>query len=244
MKLATKLLTTLAAATPLLVSVPTTAQPDTNGLQPFQASYSVVLKGVNAGTSELELKRQADGKYLYNARSKARGIYRIFFSEEIIQTSVVELTPQGVRPLSYRGDDGTDDTKRDVDVKFDWNAGRVKGIAEQKPVDLELPTGTLDPLSIQLALMLDLQANRRPTQYQMADKDRIKTYKYTYEGTARVKTAVGEVDTIVYSSHRDDSNKRVTRMWHAPSLGFIPVQAERTKDGKREWFMAIKTLQR
>jgi hypothetical protein len=33
-------------------------------------------------------------------------------------------------------------------------------------------------------------------------------------------------------------------MWFAPSLGFVPVQAERTRDGKLEFAMRIKSLQR
>jgi hypothetical protein len=33
-------------------------------------------------------------------------------------------------------------------------------------------------------------------------------------------------------------------MWFAPSLGFVPVQAERSRDGKLEFAMRIKSLQR
>ena len=63
------------------------------------------------------------------------------------------------------------------------------------------------------------------------------------EGTARVKTALGELDTIIVSSRRAGNN-RILRMWFAPSLGFVPVQAERTRDGKLEFAMRIKTLNR
>ena len=33
-------------------------------------------------------------------------------------------------------------------------------------------------------------------------------------------------------------------MWFAPSLGFVPVQAERTRDGKLEIAMRIKSVDR
>jgi len=39
-------------------------------------------------------------------------------------------------------------------------------------------------------------------------------------------------------------NNRTLRMWFAPSLGFVPVQAERTRDGKLEFSMRIKSLKR
>lgn len=227
-----------------LAAIPVLAAAEPPPLQPFVAQYSVSWKGINAGNSELKLVRRGDGRYLYSSRSMARGMYRLIFRDEILQSTEAEVTADGVRPLRYRGDDGSDKTDRDVSLDFDWGAGVVSGMAEDERVRLALPAGVQDPMSIQLALMLDLQRKRDVTGYQMADKDRIKSYVYTYEGTQRINTALGAVDTVVYSSHREDSNRRITRMWHAPSLGFIPVKAERIKDGKREVTMEIKSLQR
>ena len=45
------------------------------------------------------------------------------------------------------------------------------------------------------------------------------------------------------SSHRAGTS-RVMRLWFAPSLGYLPVQAQRSKDGKVEFSMMIKSLQR
>jgi hypothetical protein len=33
-------------------------------------------------------------------------------------------------------------------------------------------------------------------------------------------------------------------MWFAPSLGYVPVQAERSRDGKLEFAMRIKAVSR
>lgn len=213
-------------------------------LEPFSASYAIVWKGISAGTSELQLERQTDGRFLYSSRSTARGMFRMVFSEDVTQTSLLELTEQGPRPLRYRGDDGTPKTEKDISLDFDWAAGRVTGTAENKPVEMELSPGVQDAMSIQLALIRELRAGGKPMSYKLADKDQIKTYEYTHEGTAKIKTALGELDTIIYRSHRADSSRRIIRMWHAPSLGFIPVQAERVKDGKREWLMEIRSLKR
>jgi hypothetical protein len=54
---------------------------------------------------------------------------------------------------------------------------------------------------------------------------------------------LGELDTLVVASQRAGNN-RVLKMWFAPSLGYIPVQAERSRDGKLEFAMRIKTLTR
>ena len=74
------------------------------------------------------------------------------------------------------------------------------------------------------------------------DKDEMKDFIYTQEAPARIRTVLGELDTLVVASQRNGSN-RLLRMWFAPSLGYVPVQAERTRDGKLEFAMRIETLQ-
>jgi hypothetical protein len=212
-------------------------------LQRFTASYAVVWRGFNAGTTGLELTRGSDGEFVYTSRANARGLFRAVFSEEITQTSWFQVTPQGVRPIRYRGDDGSSDTRRDISLDFDWSAGRVRGVAEDKPVDIALEPGVQDAMSIQVAVLLDLRAGRDPGTYRLVDKDKVKEYVYTRQGEERLKTAVGEVDTVIYSSQRTGS-KRLTRTWYAPSLGYVAVRGEQLKDGKREWVMDVRTLER
>src|SRR5262245_60150125 len=100
-------------------------------LKPFQGTYTVVWHSMNAGTMELDLKLDSDGRYTYTSRANARGLFRAFFSEEITQTSSFTLSDAGVRPARYRGDDGTDEKERDISLDFDWTADRVTGVAEE-----------------------------------------------------------------------------------------------------------------
>jgi hypothetical protein len=127
-------------------------------MEPFAATYAIVFKGVSAGTSELQLERQADGHYLYTSRSTARGMFRMFFSEDITQSSLLDLTDSGPRPLRYRADDGTGKTDKDISLDFDWTANRITGTAENRPVDIALTPGVQDTMSIQLALIHELRA--------------------------------------------------------------------------------------
>lgn len=212
-------------------------------LQPFLASYQIVWRGFNAGTSELELTRAADGQFVYASRSRARGLFRAIFQEQITQTSWFTRTESGVRPTRYRADDGSEDTARDIALDFDWEAGRARGIAEDQTVDVALESGAQDAMSIQIALLCDLLDGQQPSTYRLLDKDRIKEYRYTYEGEARLKTVLGELDTVIYRSQREGS-RRVTRTWYAPSLGYVAVRGEQLRDGKREWLMELRSLKR
>jgi hypothetical protein len=108
-------------------------------------------------------------------------------------------------------------------------------------VDILLHDGTQDVMSIQVEVMLDLKKGDLPKTFWIIDKDQLKEFLYTDEGKARIRTAIGELDTVVVTSQRAGNN-RILRMWFAPSLGYLPVQAERSRDGKVEIAMRLKAI--
>ena len=209
------------------------------GIAPFSAHYQADWKTVNVGTSELELKQDTEpGHYVYTWSITAHGIFRLY-RDEVTQQSWLSINADHVRPEKYRAEDGSSS----VNLDFDWDGGHVRGTSENKPVDLTLKEGTQDLLSIQVEVMLGLKKGNLPKTFQIIDKDKLKEFIYTQEGTANIRTALGQLDTVIVES-RQAGNNRILRMWFAPSLGFVPVQAERTRDGKLEFAMRIKTLKR
>ena len=231
----------LLASSAMAALIP--AAPAQEPLKPFTASYEVVYRGMNAGTTTLELTGEGNDRWRYVSKANARGLFRLVLSGEIRQTSQFTMTGAGPRPVRYVADDGTEDIKRDIRLDFDWKAGRVRGTAETHPVDLPLQDGLQDGMSVQIALIRALLAGERPARFSLIDKDEVKEFLYQAEGTARLKTVLGDLDTLVYSSRRPTSD-RVTRVWYAPSLGYTPVQAERRRGDKLEWTMRVKSLQR
>jgi len=114
-------------------------------------------------------------------------------------------------------------------------------VSETKPVDIRLPEGAQDVMSIQVEVMFDLKNGNLPKTFQIIDKDQLKEFDYAQEGTAKIRTAIGELETVIVTSQRPGNN-RILRMWFAPALGFVPVQAERSRDGKVEISMRIKSV--
>jgi hypothetical protein len=209
------------------------------GIAPFSAHYLADWKSINVGTSDLELKQDTEpGHYLYTWTITARGIFRLY-RDEVTQKSWLSINADHARPDKYRAEDG----RSSVNLDFDWDAGRVRGTSENKPVDLKLKDGIQDVMSIQVEVMLDLKNGNLPKTFQIIDKDQLKEFTYNQEGAANIRTALGQLDTVIVSSQQAGNN-RILRMWFAPSLGFVPVQAERTRDGKLEFAMRIKSLQR
>jgi hypothetical protein len=209
-------------------------------IAPFSAHYQADWKTISVGTSDLELKQDTEpDHYIYTWTITARGIFRVVYPDDLIQKSWFSITGDHVRPAKYSGVDGSSS----VDLNFDWNSGHVLGQSETKPVDLALKEGTQDVMSIQVEVMLDLKQGNLPSTFRIIDKDQLKDFIYTNEGTASIRTDLGRLDTIIVSSRRAGNN-RILRMWFAPSLGFVPVQAERSRDGKLEFAMRIKSLKR
>jgi hypothetical protein len=210
------------------------------GIAPFSAHYLADWKSMSVGASDLELKNDSlPGHYVYTWTITAHGIFRMVYRNDLIQKSWLSIEDGHARPSRYRAEDGSSS----VDLDFDWAGGRVRGTSETKPIDQELKEGTQDVMSIQVEVMLDLQKGDLPKTFQIIDKDQPKEFIYTQEGTASIRTDLGQLDTIIVSSQRA-GNDRILRMWFAPSLGFVPVQAERTRGGKLEFAMRIKTLKR
>jgi len=207
---------------------------------PFSAHYEADWKNISVGTSDLELIEGPEpGRYRYTWTITAHGIFRMVYRDDLIQKSWFSIHAEHVRPMKYQAVDGSSS----VDLDFDWDGGKIRGTSETKPVDLKLKDGTQDIMSIQIEVMLDLKQGNLPKSFQILDKNQVKEFTYTDEGPANIRTALGRLDTIVVSSQRAGGN-RILRMWFAPSLGYVPVQAERTRDGKLEFAMRIKTLKR
>jgi len=223
------LLLLLALAAPCLAGAST--------LAPFKASYTIRWGGMTAGTGQLELQELPAGLWAYESRVQGRGMARLFVPGNQVSRSEFRIENDKVRPLTFTSDENTQK------LVFDWDIGRVTGSVNRRPVDLPLQPGLLDQLSVQVALMHELNSGRMPVRFTLVDEDRIKDYLYAVEGSEVIESVAGTLRADIYSSRRPGS-KKATYFWCAPELGNIPVRVER-RDGRNvEWSMRLTELQR
>jgi hypothetical protein len=221
----------------LCASLPSRSQD--SGLQTFTATYAIDWHGITAGYSTLELTPADAGTYTYSSRIRARGVFRLAFPDVLTQTSTFKVKDDRVVPLQYSEGGGSDEVR----LHFDWDTGRARGVAQGKSVDQPLQPGTQDPLSVQIELMRDLVAGRAPPSFLLFDKTSATEYNYTREHKETLDTPLGKLDTIIYRSDRPGSD-RVTRLWLAQSLGFLPVKAERRSHNSVDFALQIRELKR
>ena len=212
---------------------------------PHTARFAVRYRGIDAGTSDIRLELlPGDGetRYRFTNRSTPRGLAALFLPGVITQRTLFTLGADGLRPAEYSLDDGGKSTSRDVHLNFDWAKGRVTGVAEDQTLDLPLVPGTQDALTLGLQVRWLLQQGRNPQRLVMVEKNRAKDYDYAFEGRERLATALGPVDTVIWSSRRPGSD-RITRTWYAPAMGYVAVKAEQVDGGKPLMSFAITAWQ-
>jgi hypothetical protein len=164
-------------------------------------------------------------------------------SPEAQEHGTMLIASDGVRPLEFEYDDGSAETDKDVRLAFDWQAARVRGVAEGKSFEYEVEPGTQDTASVQAAMMVALLSGQEPTGFSIVTGGRLRQYRYWSEGPAKITTPAGEYDTVIWASQREGSS-RLQRVWHAPALGYVPVQAIQYRKGKPELKMQLARLER
>jgi hypothetical protein len=216
------------------------ANADPIDLKPFRATYTAEWKGITAAQSVIELTNSGGDTYTYSSVNTARGMFRMAFPDAMTQISTFKLIDGRIVPLTFRG---ADEKERPIKLDFNWLTKRVTGIAKEHVVDLELPDGAQDAMSLQIASLRNLASGKLSGNVWMIDADKLKEYELHLEGTARIETELGELDTVIYSSNRPNSD-RLTRTWVAPALGYLPVRAERLRGKKVEFTLLIASIDR
>jgi hypothetical protein len=224
-----------------LAATATVARADPIDLKPFRASFTAQWKGISAATSTLELRNAGPDTFTFATVNTPHGLFRMALPDSLTQASTFKLVAGRIVPLNFRG---SDEKERPIDLTFDWAAKRVTGTAKDHAIDLAIPDDAQDPMSLQIASLRNLARGTIPATVSMVDGDgKLKEYELRQEGTARLDTSLGTLDTIIYTSRRTNS-ERVTRTWVAPALGYLPVKAERVRGKKTEFTLLIESIDR
>lgn len=207
-------------------------------LEPYSATYSVKYLGFKAGLVHFVLLPRENNTYLYLSRVEPGMLARLVVSPEAFERTILKIDKNGIRPLSWKSEDGSSNTADDGELTFDWESRRVFGTVEDEQVDMELEPNLQNRLSMQIEVLAALQQNSQPQAITLIDGDKIKQYTYELKDTQKVETAAGSYDTIIYESTREGSS-RMKRIYHAPELDYLPVRIENYKKGSMDTVMEL-----
>ncbi len=216
------------------------------GLRAHAIVYRAAFKGMGAGSLELTLRHETvPGTWVYETRAYPSFLASFVINPRSRERSAFGLDAAGrVAPHHYRLDDGTPEHRDDVELSYDRTHGRVTGRARGTAFELPLEPGTQDAMSIRLAVSVDLLAGRDPADYPMIDGSELKHFVYRRVGHERIHTALGQLDTVVYTSERRGAGPRdrTWRYWYAPALDWLPVRIEQREDGRARFEFELRSL--
>ena len=209
----------------------------------YRAEYQVERAGgKKSGSSVWTVSYDAErGVYSYESALSLKGILRLAVPNPVREHSDFKVENGRIRPLEFWYEDGSRKGEDNFHVKFDWDAGTAVVNADGRRNKLALQSGILDRGSMQVAVMLDL-ANGAPGSYLLADEDSLKSYQYTRNGEAAIRTKVGTIETQSFIQQREGSSRRLL-IWAAPEYNFLPVRMERQKNGETDIVFVLQSIE-
>ncbi|WP_095210060.1 DUF3108 domain-containing protein [Endozoicomonas ascidiicola] len=194
-------------------------------LKPYTAEYTASVEGLPfSGTGSRSLEKNADGTWTlsFSADTAFVGLNETsqFLSEGnqlIANQYTYKRTGLGKKPTEY--------------ASFNWQQNKIHWQQGDKEWAINLKPETLDKLSYQLQLRMDLAASNPPKlSYEVADDDEVYERQFIIEGEEVIKTGVGKLNTIKVKIKRDD-NDRSTWLWFAKDYDYFLVKLLQEEKG-------------
>lgn len=209
----------------------------------YTATYRVDYKGKEAGASVFRVRYVPDDDvYEFTSSTTAKGLLKLVRPDPIIDRSRFRVEGGTIRPLEFWHEDGSRSGEDNVHIVFDWQRQIATVSDTVTRRELELPAAALDRGSVQVALMRDLGVTGEACRYDLADEDSVASYVYTDNGTATIETRAGSHATRVLTQQREGSS-RVTWLWVAPELRFLPVRIEQRRDGEVQTAFTLERVE-
>ncbi len=225
----------ITPSTPVLAAKAISPKASNLSLEAFTAVYGMHTKGSEVAEITSQLIKLGKHRYHYRRETQAIGIFRFIRNTHIIEESFFTLVNGQIQPSQYRYS-RSGHKPRQVAVRFNWDKQRAYNTLNGQTWDMPIDKGTIDKLSIDLALMLNAAklAPSNPTISQnIADGGHAKIWNFQHLSEANTETDNGTYKTQVIERIRKD-NKRHTEYSLAGKLAYLPVLIAHTeKDGSR-----------
>jgi hypothetical protein len=208
---------------------------------PFKAAYDVYVDGKLRMETHTGLAADGEEWLLSNDGKGIKGLARIL-KIRTTERSRVRWQSGRVRPQSFSHQSRVAGKDIAWSAAFDWDQATVATRHEEGASQLALDAGTLDPLSLTLALRRQLAAGMERWEVRVVDEDEIDQHVYAAAAPIEMPTALGCLLVIPVERVRENSSRYSTG-WYAPGLDYMPVRIRHGKRGGREFDMRIRQLE-
>ncbi|MBA2351151.1 MAG: DUF3108 domain-containing protein [Burkholderiales bacterium] len=201
--------------------------PAPNLPEKINLSYEITSGGGVVGVAEQTVTRDG-AEYAITNQMTPKGLLALFNKDAIEQSSRGSITANGLRPEEYRDRRGG---KAPTVATFNWDAASLNLLRQGRETRLPLEKNTLDRLSFPFSFAFS-QTPDKKLSIAMTDGKRIKTYDYVLAGREKLKTPIGELQTLHLIKQRENDDDSRTELWLALDHHLLPVRLLVAEDGK------------
>ena len=193
----------------------------------FEATYTVITKGLSLGETHVKLNYQ-DSQYTYQKTTKANGVAALLSGDTLTERSIGQKNGMTLVPQHYSQQHKSKRKNKHDNFEF-TRATQVDGTYNDTPYQLTVPSGTLDAAVMELYLMDDL-ATDKPLQYSIASKGKLQDYHFRRLGKETIEVPAGKYTCEKIEVAHHDSDQQTT-LWLAPDLHYGIVQVQHRENG-------------
>lgn len=192
------------------------------GLQPpnrVQINFAVKAGTMHLGEGRDVLEH--DGKrYSVVSESKTVGLAAFFYKMNIRRESRGLITKSGLQSLHF---EETRSRKPRRAADFDWDAKLIKLTDGESVETVPLPENTYDQTTFTYAFSFQPPGSEiKPVH--LTDGRKLSDYKYQILGNEKLKTPLGELETVHFQKVREGDDKRGFEVWLSVDHYYLPVQ--------------------
>lgn len=211
----------------LLCSI-STSSADNPTLPTFKAQYKIKHNGIEIGHVALSVTKKGAQQYQITSKTETSGFLAFIRDDETTETSHFEMLGHSLRPFSYQYRERLIDSKKDVDISFDWENLQASNTSKGNTWKMDIVDGVVDKTLLQVALMYDLQSGKEDLTYQVADGGRLKTYAFKRKGLEEISIDKKKYSTVKLT-RKKNGKPLITYYWCASELYYLPILVTRKK---------------
>lgn len=209
-------------------------------LIPHKAIYTAkIKKGISInGEAVRELIKLDNGQWLYRFDVES-------FVADIKESSLLEWHNDHIIPQKYQYKLSAFLARdRKQEVLFNWEKHQAHSVYKKNKWTIKsVPDLTLDRLSYQLQILMDVNAGKRDMVYQIAHKDEIQEMHFRVIREEKIETALGMMDSYVLEKVRLPSKKRQTHLWFAKDHAFLLLKMTQIEKDGEEYEINLKSAE-
>ena len=185
------------------------------------AEYELTNSGLTIGRVHESFVRTAD-TYEIHSVSRAEGLLKLVYDEQITLQSSGKVDDKGLKPLQFE-ERRTREPRRDVNATFDWERGVMHSRFRGEVSQHALPPATQDRISMMYQFM-HVKARTGDLTLSMSNGRKVERYTYRLVEEVRIATPAGEFDTLHFQRVTSEPSDRHVEVWLAKTHHNFPVR--------------------